>query len=316
MAVTNQDILDTASTVFHDKFDEIFDNGAPGNWQTYTEVIPTDAKINTIDVLESMPLVRQWVGPKQFGDVFASAASATIVEWERSFRIKRIDAITDRTGAIGRKIAGFLRPGAEGGDIFDKLAFDALVANGLGYDGVALYSASHPRGPAGATQSNLSTTALSFAEHDTAIQAMTTLRDANGEPLHISPSVLTVGPKNKKMGQEITMSKERVVAVDASGAESGTRVAAAAVPNVFAGGDMALIVDPRLVGSYDDHYYYTDASRGPKPVIGYVLTQPHPEDQTEMSSEGRFINDELRFSVEADAVFVTGDWHVSYAGIL
>lgn len=320
MGITNQNILDTASTTFHAKFDEIFENGAPGLWQLYTEEITTDSKINEIDVLETMPVVREWVGAKQFQDILASNLSATMKTWERSFAIKRIDAITDRTGAIGRRISVFLNPGADGGDIFDLLAFTELVsasgAGATGYDGVALFATNHPRGPAAGTQSNKSTNALSFAEHDTIVQAMTSLRDANGEPLRIAPKLLIVGPKNKKMGQQITQSTERVIAVDASGDETGTRIAASTIPNVFSGGEMDLMVDPRLVGTQDDYYYYIDTTRGPKPIIGYVLTPPHPEDQTEMSSEGRFLNDELRFSVEADVVFAPGDWHVAHAGIL
>lgn len=321
MGITNQNILDTASTTFHAKFDAVFENGAPGVYQLYTETIPTDSKINEIDVLETMPVVREWVGAKQFKDILASNLSATVKSYERSFSIKRIDAVTDRTGAIGRRISVFMNPGASGGDIFDKLAFAELVAasgaGNSGYDGVALFSTAHVRGPAAGNQSNKSTTALSFAEHDTAIITMTSLRDENGEPLGISPDTLMVGPKNRKMGMQITQSTERIVAVDAAGDETGTRIAAAGVPNVFGGGEMTLVVDPRLVGTQDDYYYYFDTSKaGVKPIIGYVLTEPHAEDQTEMSDEGRFINDELRFSVETDVVFSVGDWHVAYGGIL
>ena len=145
---------------------------------------------------------------------------------------------------------------------------------------------------------------------------MTSLRDANGEPLRISPDTLVVGPKNLKMGKEITQSTERVISVAADGLEAGTRIAAAAAPNVFAGGDMTLVHDPRLVGDYDDYYYYLDTTRGPKPVICYVLRDPEGIAQTEMTDEGRFLNDVLRFSVEADFVCAPGDWHVAYAGIL
>lgn len=318
--ITNQNILDTASTTFHAKFDEIFENGAPGVFNLYTELIPTDAKINEIDVLETMPVVREWVGAKQFKDILASNLSATIKTYERSFAIKRVDAITDRTGAIGRRISVFLNPGAAGGDIFDLLAFTELVAasgaGNAGYDGVALISTAHVRGPAAATQSNKSTSALSFSTYDSAVVTMTSLRDENGEPLRIAPDTLTVGPKNRKMGMQITQSTERVVAVDASGNETGTRVAAAAIPNVFSGGEATLVIDPRLVGTQDDYWYLHDTTKGPKPIIGYVLTDPHGEDQTEMSDEGRFLNDELRFSVETDVVFAPGDWHVIFGGIL
>ena len=140
MGFTNQEILDVANTTFKAAFDEIFETGAPGLWQTYTETVPTDSKINEIDVLETMPVVRQWVGAKQFPDIVASKLSATVKPYERSFSIQRIDAVTDRTGAIGRRIKRLLSPGSDAGDIFDKIAFSQLIANGLGYDGVATFA--------------------------------------------------------------------------------------------------------------------------------------------------------------------------------
>lgn len=318
MPITNQSILDTASTTFRAAFDEIFENGAPGPWQMYTDLIPTESKINEIDILETMPVVREWTGAKEFPDILASSFSLTVRTYERSFAIKRLDAMTDRTGLIGRRINRFLSPGSEGGDIFDLLAFTALTDNAVGYDGVALFATTHPRGPAGANQSNITTTALSFANHDTILTTMASLRDANGEPLRIMPDLLIVGPSNRKIGMEITQSNERLQLVDAAGVLDPTAagVAAAAIPNVFGGGMMNLIVDPRLVGAFDDHAYYIDTGRGPKPIIGYEVRAPEPIEQTQMDDEGRFLNDELRFSVETDVIFGTGDWHVAHGVIL
>lgn len=317
MAITNQSILDNAGTAFRSAFDEVFENGAPGFYETFTEIIATDSKINEIDVLESMPQVRQWVGSKVFKDIFASSLTATVKTYEKSVDFKRIDILTDRTGKIARRLRAFLSAGGSGGSIYDFLATAALVANGTGYDGVSLFSASHPRGPSGATQSNTSTTALSFAQHDAVMQAGPSLRDLEGEPIGISYNVLMVGPKNQKIAKEITQSTERILPVSAAGVEATSSVvAAAAIPNVFGGGDLTLVVNPRLVGSYDDHYYYFDTMTGPRPVLGYELTPPHAEEQFSMDDSMRFHQDRLAASVECDVVFAPGDWHVAFGGIL
>ena len=59
--------------------------------------------------------------------------------------------------------------------------------------------------------------------------------DDNGEPLRIAFDTLIVGPKLYQIAAEITQSKERIAAVSAAGAESGTRVAAAGTADRTAG---------------------------------------------------------------------------------
>lgn len=316
MGITNQNILDVASTAFRAKLGEVFDTRPPGNYDIFTEVIPTDSEINEVDLIGAMPQVEEWVGAKAFRDMRAYKATATLKSYQKSLRIPFKKARYDQTGLIGRKISQFLAPGGDGGSIYDFICTAGLIANGTGYDSVALFSASHPHGPAGATQSNTSATAFSFAQHDAVMQLGASLRDEYSEPFGIHYDTLMVGPKLQKLAMEVTQSKDRLVAVDNSGAESGTRVAAAAVTNVYGGGSMRLVVNPRLVGTYDDYYYYFDTSKGAKPVLLYEGRSPEGIEQTKMDDDGRFLNNELRFSVECDVVAAPGDWHVAYAGIL
>lgn len=316
MPVTNQSVFDTASTVFHELAEEIFSNADEGEFSTFADLQPTDVEVNTYDVLEAMPIVREWVGPKQYPNVHAASASLTMKGWESSFSIKRRKFIGDRTGRTARAISQWLR----GVDIRDQIATDVLVsasgAGPTGYDGQPIFSASHPRGPAAATQSNITTSALSFANHKAIKIAMTSLRDAHGRSLRISPDTLMVGPKNVDLAREITESKERIISVAADGLEAGTRVAAAAIPNVYAGGDMRVVMNPRLVGTYDDYCYYLDTTKGARVIGGFVMRSEEAQEQTDMSSSARFENDEFRFSVEADLVFGAGAWHVGHAIIL
>lgn len=317
MPITNQStIVDVANTTFHAKFDEVFASQPPGEWSRYTEVQSTDSKINEIDVLESMPVVREWVGSKLFQSIRASNLSATVKKYEKSFAIDRLDLAADKMGMIGRRISQFM---TDAGQIYDKICFDALVSssgNGpTSYDGLALFSTAHLRSN-GTTWANKTTTAFSFNQHDTIMQAGASLRDDNGEPLRIAYDTLIVGPKLMKDAMQVTQSTERVVAVANDGLEAGTRVAASTIPNVYGGGQMTLVVDPRLVGTQDDYYYYVDSKRGPKPLIMFEFRAPEAHEQTDMSSEGRFLQDQLRYSVECDVVVTAGSPHVCYAGIL
>ena len=317
MGLTNADILQNASTTYHDLFDEIFENGAPGFYELFAEVVGTDSEVNEIDIMEAMPQVREWLGEKVFRDIFVSNFTATIKQYEKSVSFRRLSVTGDRTGKIARRLRSFLSAGGGGGSIYDYIATSVLVANGLCYDGVALFSASHPRGPAGATQSNLTTSPLGFGTHEAIKIAGSSLRDNEGEPMGVSYDTLMVGPKNEKMGKQITQSTERVFALNASGAEATSSVlAAASAPNVFAGGDMRLVVNPRLVGSYDDYCYYLDTSKGARPVVGFEMRAPEPVEQFSMEAEDRFKRDRLNASVECDVVFAPGAWQVAHAIVL
>lgn len=318
MSITDRSIIENASITYKSIADEVFENRPPGEYQRWTDVRSTDSKTVEHDAMEAMPVVREWTGAKQFKDVQAASVSHTIKTYEASFRIKRLDLLTDRTGMTARRMRSFLSDTAY---IYDKLSHEALVANGTGYDGVALFSSSHPRGPAAATQSNTSSTALSHAQFEAVMVSGASLRDANSEPLGISYNVLRVGPKLAAIAREITGSNERVIAVADDGLEAGTRVAAATGPNfrgvqVFSGGSVDVIVDPRLVGTYDDYYYFFDTTRGAPALVGYEFRSPEAIEMSAMDDDARFHRDEFLYSVECDVVFVPGAWQVSYAGIL
>jgi phage major head subunit gpT-like protein len=321
MAVTDRSIIENASTTFRELAAEIFGAGRPpGVYQAFTNVFPTDSKIVEHDVLEAMPVAREWVGAKQYNDVQAAAHTLTLKSFEASFRIKRLDLQTDRTGIVGRRIASFLSDTAY---MYDAEAHSVLFSNPTGYDGVPLFSSAHPRGPGGGNQSNTTTSALSLATFESAMQTGASLRDVNGQPLMISYDTLIVGPKLAAVAREITGSTERVAAVNSSGEESGTRIAATSLPNfrgvqVFSGGSVNVVVDPRMpLGSVqDDYWYLVDTSRGASPIVGYEFRAPEAVTLDSMDSPARFDLDEFRYSVEFDIVFGAGVWQVAYAGIL
>lgn len=318
MAVTNQSIIDNASVTFREIAQSVFGERPPGEYQRWTEVLPTDSETVEHDALEAMPVIREWTAAKQFRDVHAASQQLTVKGYEASFRIKRKKLVTDRTGMVARKMRSWMNDTAY---IYDKIVSDALIANATCYDGVALFSGSHPRGPAGATQSNTSSTALSHAQFEAVMVAGASLRDAESEPLGISYNVLRVGPKLAALAREITGSNERVIAVANDGLEAGTRVAAATGPNsrgvqVFSGGAVEVIVDPRLVGTYDDYYYFFDTTRGAAAMVLYELRAPEAITLDGMTDEARFHRDEYLYSIECDVVAGPGAWQTAYAGIV
>ena len=315
MGITNQSALANVSVVFYTKFDELFVNRPGGAFQSYTEEVSIDTKTVEHDVFEAMPVMRTWIGPKVFSDIRFTNQTFTVKQYERSFAIKRLDVVTDRTGMTERRISNFLtNPNSQ---IQDKICFDYLVTNPTGYDGSAIYSATHPRGPAGATQSNTTTSALGYTTFEDAMVSQSELRDENGESFQITPNVLRVGPKLLQIAMEVTGS-DKPLSMDSSGASGTTSsvVAATKTVNAWGGGKVDVVLDKRMVGTYDDYWFLDDTTQGAKPVILYTLRAPEPVEQTAMDSESRFNLDELRFSIEMDGMPAAGAWQPTFAGIL
>ena len=314
--ITDLQILETASTMFHTRGQEVFEERRPGFFEIFTAVIPTSVKTNEVDLLGAMPVVRQWKGEKEMASMRAYQHSATLVPYEASFRLDFMDLRYDGTGLLGRRVNAFFSSRGSGGMFYDKLATDKLLENPVGYDGVAIFSASHPHGPDGSTQSNVTASAFSAANHAAIMEAGQTRRFENGEPMHIAFDTLMVGPSNEDEAKQVTQSDERIVTVDATGAEATSSVVAAAtIPNVYGGGDVTLIVNPRLTGAHAAKYFYFDSAGGVKPIVCYEGRTPEPHDQTEMDGEGRFMKNELRFSLEADQAYTAGMWQGSHAGL-
>lgn len=314
MEITNQAVIDQANATFRAMWEK-FGGAEPGVWDRFTEVIPTDSETNTFDFVTAFPQVREWVGPKVYEVMRAYAWTITLKTFAKNLSQNFRKVRYDRNGMLGRAIKRFLTTTS----IYDKVVTDVLLANPTGYDGVALFSASHPHGPGGATQSNTSATALSYAQHKAIRVAGSSLRDENGEPLMVSYDTIMVGPSLIDLAMEITGSKTRVVGIDNTGAEGGTVVAAGQVDNylandLYTGGEMTVIKNPRFTGSNASKYMYVDSKKGATPVLLLEGRKPEVVEQTKMESEARFNNNEMRWSVETDICAGAGLWQTAYFG--
>jgi phage major head subunit gpT-like protein len=317
MPLINQSVIDTANTAFLTKFEEMFQRGDQGFWKLFTEIVPAKSENITINFLGDMPTMREWVGNKVYQVMRAYSQTAKLKTWEKSFYLYRKEVEYDMTGMVGTRINQFMRSL----DYYDKMVTDVLVGNPTGYDGVALFSASHPNGPAGATQSNVTTSALSFATFEAAQQAGAELRSENSEPMFVTYDTLMVGPKNQTVALEIADADERKVWVKNDGtfgnqgSTSTNIVGGISVPNVYVG-KYDVVINPRLVGAYDD-YAFLLSTKGPiKPIVVYEGKPPTAYSQIDMEGEKRFNADIFAWSVEADSVAVAGPWQAAYAFIL
>jgi phage major head subunit gpT-like protein len=315
MHITDQDILDAANDVARAGFESLFETDpASGLFERIAEEQGADSETGSVNFLGAMPVLKKWVGKKKATPTRAYSHSFALEPYEATIEIPRMKVRYDRLGLIQRRIAAFQRRQRYWRE---KLIIDELLGNPTGYDGVSLFSASHPHGPSGATQSNTTTSALSVSTLKAAIQAGQELRDAEGETMGVDYDLLVCGPKLRQTAMDLTGST-RVQAVSNAGALDATSnvVAATQGPNTLTGGMMDVHIDPRFVGTYDDYWMLFDTTLGVPSMLLYVGRDLEWIPKTDMDSEGRFVNDLMAWSVEADADPIAGAWQSCYAGIL
>ncbi len=310
------------NTAFTVMFQDLYGKADPGPYGTWTETVNAtgqgEQKV-TIAFLTNLPLLALWDGARTYGNLRNYTQSITYNKYAATLPLKRDLVMNDKSGLVARAITGFVAGITDAYDQLTAASFDGSSGAGpTGFDGVALFSASHPDGPAAATQSNLAAaTSLSHAALVSAEQAGILLVEENSRPLRIQYDLLRVGPKLKRRAQEL-VSADRAVIVNTDGVmdlpravTSTASVAGVTTRSSVWQGDMTVLVDPRVT-----NYYWTlqDTKKPAKPMTMFVVRAPEPQNQTDMNDPERFNHDNFVYGVEADLGIAAGHWAVVYRG--
>lgn len=272
-------------------------------------------------VIEALQPIRKWVGERQFKDVIFAVVRGYKETYEKSFEIDRKRAKSMTGQQIVARVSSWLgKPEVD----FDKIVHDLAFIGGTGptgYDGVSLWNASHPRGAAGAVQSNISTTAWSIAQHEAVVLAGAALTDVYGENLGIQYDTIVVGPALARQLRDFLNAQARVQALSAAGVEATASVVAATTGpsakglTIYDGNGYTLVIDPRFAvgSSLANKYLYLDSSKGVKPVAFYrgetdltALTDP--------TDANMFNRDFMQWGIRHDIAVMAGAWQVAFYG--
>lgn len=314
-----QETLLQSATQFEAAFQEIFrDAQVPGEFSKYTEMKTGKTIQLMLLVMANTPTMRKWLGSRVEKYLRSYSQTITLETFEATLPMKRIlmDYV-DSVGTIKDAIDTFVNNTSTAFDEQASAVLDGSSGVGpTGYDGVALFSASHPHGPSG-NQSNLASgTALSYSAFDAGRAAMAGWRFENGTPARRKATHMRVGVALETRAKEILSATQRVVAVANDALEAGTRVAATTIDNVWKG-ELELIVDPRIPPSGTGAFYWDLMdlrSSKLRPIVGYVGRAPEPIHQLDMEGDRRFNQDELVFGIEGDFTFAAGHWMTCYRG--
>lgn len=308
-------------TRFDVEWVEMFENPmATGGFALITRNVTTDAKKLDISTFGPGPVVRQWVGSKVYEQFRHYDHEVEVKNYEKSIALSANDVRYDPSGAIARKLNAWF--GTAGESDIDKLVHDAIVSNSgtgpTGYDGVTMLSDSHPHLNGGSGHDNLTTSALSFSTYDAGVQAMSSLRDEKDKPMMLFPTLLRVGPKNRKIALEIAKNAERILPVSAAGVEAtSTVVSVTTIPNIFQGDNIAVEINNRYVGAYDDYWDLVDASSQDRLPMGWMDNRsPEIISMDDPKDDNRFHRNEYLYSVELDGSAFCGFFPSIYGGRL
>lgn len=311
MGMTGASNLDAANTAFTTAVSDVLSGSADAVYTQFTETIQAEGESIEVLVCDGLPMMREWVGSKQYHDLRAYSQNYPLKQYEATFSLPGTKVRGDKTGVVAKRVGEFA---ARIPSMVDKIVIDALVANSLtGYDGVALLSDSHVNVGSGGTSDNLTTSALSFSTFKTAVQSIEETADENGKFLGLQCTHLLVGTAQKRIGMEVTGSM-RPVAMDTSGAQDTTsNVNAAVLLQNYIGGSVQLIVSPYITGN--QWFAMSLNQPGVRPYGLAIFREATHIPLTEDRDPARFENDEYRWSIEFDATPFPMAWQSIYGSV-
>lgn len=215
--------------------------------------------------------------------------------------------INTRAKSLGRKFAQF----------YDKAVFTLLaqgnrttgnagIWNGKSitcWDGLAFFSASHVIQHTGATQSNTSSTALSYASLVAARVAMMKIKDDNGEPLLVMPNLLVVPPDLYDTALKITGS-----AIDPS---EGTTTSFQA-KNTLSG---IKVITSQYLTDTNNWYLFDTVNSITNPIIVQIRRKVQFSSLVS-GTESAFLRKKLYFGSDARLGFGFADWRYAHGAIV
>lgn len=308
-----QGLLNVA-TAFEAWGQEAYVAGLAGPYGNWTQTINAPAGTNRMELhfLTNTPVMRQWTGARRYKALRHYSQSIKYIDWEATIALSKNLVDTDPAGVVSSLMPQFTSQL----DAFDSAvatAFDQSSGAGpTGFDGVALFSASHPHSSSGSTQSNLAAaTNLSHANLVAAEYAGALLTQENTRPLNVVYNTMRVGPKLKRRAMEL-LSAQRTVAIDATAAEATASVVAITTRNNTYQGDMTLVVDPRVTTFYWD---LIDTTKGPvRPMTLFVVQNPEVVNRTDATDPHVFEHKEYIFGVTGKFSANAGHWYTCYRG--
>lgn len=282
-------------------FDLTFKNAfttAPNIYQKFAMPVgDSSQQIVELPFFEAFTYMRKWVGDRQVKNLMGAKLTLREDGYEDTIGIPVRDIECDTWGLYANAIA---QMGGNAAALWDRLATAALTNAGNWIDGKAFFATDRKFGKN--TICNKTTSALSASTFNTAYAAMAAYVGHSGEPMGVIPDTLMVGPKLRTTAFEILNAK-----LVTSGSTSVDN------PNL---GLCDVIINPNLVGDYDDYWFLMKTKGAIKPVAIQKSQEPKLTRLDKSDDENVFMKGEVLVGTDAYGSAAAAMPHLIYGGIL
>ena len=267
------------------------------NWDKVAMLVPSSGSENNYNWLENFPRMRKWIGDKAIKSLKGHGYTVVNDDWEATIEVDRNHIEDDNLGiyAPQAQMAGWSAKQLPDEIVSDLLneAFESRC-----YDGQYFFDTDHPVGKGvvsnkGTMPLSISTLAAAQASYGAARTALRKMKDDEGRPLNINPTVLEVPPALEDIANAL-MKNDRL--------EDGK-------PNPYKG-TAEVVVNARLTS--DTAWFLLDTTKPVKPLVYQERKKPVFVQQTTMDSDNVFMRKKFRYGAEARAAGGYAFWQMAF----
>lgn len=253
--------------------------------------VRSTTKTSTYGWMSPLFAMRKWLGPRVVQNLKANTYLIENDPYEATMAVDRDNIEDDQLGLFDTRVQELAYVGAR---LPDQLILAALLAGttGLGFDGLAMFSASHTLDPSG-VQSN--TGAIPFNPGGWAFvrATMQAYTGENGEPLGVNPNLVVIPPEYEHMAKHIFNAET------AHG--GGTNVQR---------GEAKYLVVPELSGMTD--WWAFDTTQPIKPFIFQLRKPVQLVSKTAVTDDNVFWQKEFVWGIDGRAGVGYGPWFLGF----
>ncbi len=296
---TAQRVVNALATSLKKVFDAAFE-AAESQWDQVAMQVPSTGASNTYAWIDKFPKLRKWIGDKVVKQLSGHAYTIINDDFEATVEIDRNDIEDDNLGIYKPQTE---MAGESSKQWADELVFTTLT-NGFDekcYDGKTFYATNHEVGEGKNKKlvSNRLNVPLSIdslaaakASYGAARTMLRSVKDEEGRPLNLKPSLLIVPPALEDIANAL-MTNDRL--------EDGK-------PNPYKATAKVLVVGWLKT---DTEWHLHDSTKPVKAIIFQPRKKPVFVQQTDTSSDSVFMRKKFKYGAEARGAAGFGLWQMA-----
>lgn len=296
---TAQRVVNALATSLKKVFDAAFE-AAESQWDQVAMQVPSTGASNTYAWIDKFPKLRKWIGDKVVKQLSGHAYTIINNDFEATVEIDRNDIEDDNLGIYKPQTE---MAGESSKQWADELVFTTLT-NGFDekcYDGKTFYATNHEVGEGKNKKlvSNRLNVPLSIdslaaakASYGAARTMLRSVKDEEGRPLNLKPSLLIVPPALEDIANAL-MTNDRL--------EDGK-------PNPYKATAKVLVVGWLKT---DTEWHLHDSTKPVKAIIFQPRKKPVFVQQTDTSSDSVFMRKKFKYGAEARGAAGYGLWQMA-----